>query len=89
MIFSIFKKEAFINVIKKDPFICMKINIMLDRYNRLTYDRKSEIVYDNLIQNIILEELINIMSIMIRDLDMELKLKISRIKYLENKNSYN
>ena len=81
--------EAFINVIKKDPFICMKINNMLDRYNRLTYDRKIEIVYDNLIQNIILKELINIMSIMIRDLDMELKLKISRIEYLENKNSYN
>ena len=77
--------EAFINVIKKDPFICMKINNMLDRYNRLTYDHKIEIVYDNLIQNIILKELINIMSIMIFDLDIELKLKISRIKYLENK----
>ena len=76
--------EAFINVIKKDPFICMKINNMLDRYNRLTYDRKIEIVYDNLIQNIILKELINIMSIMISDLDMEFKMKISRIKYLES-----
>ena len=77
--------EAFVNVIKRDPFICMKINNMLDRYNRLTYDYKIEIVYDNLIQNIILKELINIMSIMISDLDIELKMKISRIKYLENK----
>ena len=77
--------DAFINVIKKDPFVCIKIKNMLDRYNRLTYDRKIEIVYDNLIQNIILKELINIMSVMIRDLDMELKLKISRIEYLENK----
>ena len=77
--------EAFINVIKKDPFVCMKTNNMLDRYNRLTYDRKIEIVYDNLIQNIIPKELINIMSIMISDLDMELKMKISRINYLENK----
>ena len=77
--------DAFINVIKKDPFVCMKINNMLDRYNRLTNDHKIEIVYDNLIQNIILKELINIMSIMISDLDMELKMKISRIKYLENK----
>ena len=77
--------EAFINVIKKDPFVCMKKNIMLDRYNRRTYDRKIEIVYDNLIQNIILKELINLLSIMISDLDMELKLKISRNKYLENK----
>ena len=77
--------EAFINVIKKDPFVCMKINNMLDRYNRLTYNRKIEIAYDNLIQNIILKELINIISLMIRDLNMELKMKISRIKYLENK----
>ena len=76
--------DAFINVIKKDPFVCVKINNMLDRYHRLTYEHKIELVYDNLIQNIILKELINIMSIMIRDLDMELKMKISRIEYLEN-----
>ena len=77
--------DAFINVIKKDPFVCIKINNMLDRYNRLTYDHKNEIEYDNLIQNIILKELMNIMSVMKRDLDMELKLKISRIEYLESK----
>ena len=77
--------EAFVNVNKKDPLVCMKTNNMLDRYNRLTYDHKIEIVYDNLIQNIILKELINIMSIMISDLDMELKMKISRIEYLEKK----
>ena len=62
----------------------MKIKNIIDRYNRLTYDRKIEIVYDNLIQNNILKELINIMSIMISDLDMELKMKISRMKYLES-----
>ena len=76
--------DALINVLKKDPFVCIKINNMLDKYNRLTYDRKIEIAYDNLIQNIILKELINIMSVMIRDLDIELKMKISRIVYLEN-----
>ena len=76
--------EAFINVIKKNHFVCNKFNNMLDKYNRLTYDYKIEIAYDNLIQNIILEELIHIMSLMIRDLDMELRLKISRIKYLES-----
>ena len=59
---------------------------MLSRYNRLTYDRKIERIYDNLIQNIILKELINIMSIMLSYLDIEIKMKISRIKYLENKN---
>ena len=80
--------DAFINVIKKDHFVCNKINIMLDRYNRLNYDYKIEIAYDNLIQNIILKELIKIMSIIISDLDMELKMKISRIKYLENKYFY-
>ena len=53
----------------------MKINNMLDRYNRLTYNHKIEIAYDNLIQKIILKELINIMSIKISDLDLELKLK--------------
>ena len=47
--------------------------------------KKIEIVYDNLIQNIILKELINIMSIMRSDLDIELKMKFSRIKILENK----
>ena len=76
--------EAFISVIKKDPFVCMKVNNMLERYNRLTYDCKIEIVYDNLIQNIILEELINIMSIMISDLDIEIKMKNIRLKYLES-----
>ena len=76
--------EAFINVIKKDHFVCIKINNMLDRYNRLTYDHKIEIVYDNLIQNFILKELINIISIIISDLDIELKMKFSRIKYLES-----
>ena len=76
--------EAFINVIKKDHFVCNKIINMLDRYNRLTFDYKIEIAYDNLIQNIILKEIINMMSVMIRDLDMELKLKISRINYLES-----
>ena len=76
--------ETFINVIKKDHFVCNKINNMLDRYNKLIYDYKIEIACDNLIQNVILKELINIMSVMIRDLDMELKLKISRIKYLES-----
>ena len=57
---------------------------MLERYNRLTYDYKIEIAYDNLIQNFIPKELINIMSAMIRDLDMELKMKISRMRYLES-----
>ena len=77
--------DAFINVIKKDPIVCIKINNMLDRYNRLAYNQKNEIVYDNLIQNNILKDLIKIMSILISDLDIEIKLKISRINFLESK----
>ena len=53
-------------------------------YNRLNYDQKIEIVFDKLIQNFIPKESKNIMSIMISDLDIELKMKISRIEYLEN-----
>ena len=58
---------------------------MLDRYNRLPYKYQSKISYDTLIQNVILKELINIMGMTITFLDIELKLKISRTKYLENK----
>ena len=61
---------------------------MLDRYNRLALKYQLKIGNDTLIQNVILKELINIMGTTITDLDIESKMKISRIKYLE-KNSYN
>ena len=62
--------EAFINAIKKDPK-----NIMLDRYMSLPYDFRSKIGYNSLIQNVILKEIINIMSLIIIDLDIKLKMK--------------
>ena len=62
---------------------------MLDRYNRLPYKFQSRLGYDSLIQNVIFKELINIIGITITDLDIELKLKISRRNYLETKNTYN
>ena len=71
--------EAFINIIGKDPEVRIKINNTLDRYMRLPYDYRSKMGYDCLIQNIILKELINIMGTTITDLDIELKMKISRI----------
>ena len=77
--------DEFINIIEEDPLVCIKINNMLDKYKRLSYDYKNEIAYDNMIHKIILKELIKMMSTMIFDLDMELKLKISRIKYLESR----
>ena len=48
---------------------------------RLTFKNHSEIGYDCFIQNLILKELFNIMGTTITDLDIELKMKISRIKY--------
>ena len=77
--------EDFINVIRKDPKVRDKINNMLDRYMRLTYNYQSKISYDTLIQNVILKDMINIMGGTITDLDIELKMKIKRIKYLESR----
>ena len=55
----------------------------------LPYDFKSKIGYNGLIQNVILKELINIMGMTINDLDIELKMKISRMKNLEDRLMYN
>ena len=67
--------EDFIKVIKKDPKMQSKINIMLNRYMSLPYDFQSKMGYNSLIQNVILKEIINIMSLIISDLDTELKIK--------------
>ena len=65
--------DAFIDGIKKYPRIRIKINDMLDRYNRLLYIYQSKIGYGSLIQNVILKELINIMGNTITDMDIDLK----------------
>ena len=65
----------FVRAIKKDPKIHNNINIMLDRYMNLPYEFQSKIGYNSLIQNVILKELINILSLIITDLDIELKMK--------------
>ena len=67
--------DNFIKAIKKDPKICNNINIMLDRYMSLPCEFRSRIGYNSLIQNVILKELINMLSLIIVDLDIELKLK--------------
>ena len=77
--------DDFLNVIEKDPEVRIKIKDMLDRYNRLPYIFQSKIGYDTLIQNVIFKELINIKGVTITDLDMELKKKISRNKFLESR----
>ena len=71
--------EAFIKVIKKDPRVQNNINIMLDRYMSLPFDFQSRIGYNSLIQNVILKELINIMSLKMTDLDIELKMISNKI----------
>ena len=58
---------------------------MLDRYMSLPYDFQSKIEYNSLIQNVILKEVINIKGTTITDLNMEIKMKISRLKNLEKK----
>ena len=78
--------EAFKNVIRKDPKVRVKINEMLDRYTRLPLKYQSNIGYDCLIQNNVLKQLLNIIGSTLTDLDIELEMKIGRIKYLENKN---
>ena len=71
--------EVFIKVFKKDPQMRDKINNMLDRYNRLPYKYQSKIRYDTLIQNVVRKELIKILSSTLIDIDIELKMKTSRI----------
>ena len=72
-------------MIRKDRKLRIKIIDTLDRYMRLPYNYRSEIGYDCLVQNIIAKELVNIMGTTITDLDIELKMKISRRKQLENR----
>ena len=71
---------AFVNVIKKDSNVRVKINKILDRYNRLPFKYQSKIGNDTLIQNDNPEDLINIMGTTIIDLDIERKMKIGKIK---------
>ena len=77
--------EEFINVIKKDSKVLVKINNILDRYNKLSLEYQFKKGYDTLIQNLIHKELINILGTTITYLDIELKMKVSRIEYLESK----
>ena len=70
-----------INVIKKVPQVQKKV--FLDKYNILPLNYQSKIEHDTLIQKVILKKLINLMGATIADIDIELKMKVSRIKYLE------
>ena len=81
--------DDFMKTIQKVPKVQIRMKKMLDIYNRLLYNYQSKLGYDTLIQNIILKELIIIRGATITGLDIELKMKISRMIYLESENSYN
>ena len=61
--------DDFVNVIRKDPKVRIKIIDMFDRYNRLPLKYQSKIGYDYLIQNVNLKELKIIMGTTITGLD--------------------
>ena len=58
---------------------------MSDRYNRLPCSYQLKIGYDSLIQNVILKELVNTMGTTLTQIDIELKMKFSTVKYLESR----
>ena len=68
--------DDFVNVIKTEPQVQIRIKDMLGIYNRLPYIYQSKRRYDTSIQKDVLKELINIMGTTITDLDIELKMKI-------------
>ena len=63
----------------------MRVKDMLDNYNEIPQNYQSKIGLDTLIQNVILKEILKLMGTTIVDLDIEIKMKISRVKYLESK----
>ena len=58
---------------------------MLDKYNRIPFIYQMKIGYDTLIQNLILKELINLMGATKVDIFIGIKMKISRIIYIESR----
>ena len=70
-------------IFKRDSKVQLKKNIMLDRCKKLPVNYQFKIRYDTLSQNVILKELINIMGTTITDMDIELKMKIIRLKKIE------
>ena len=77
--------DDFVKVNKEDPKVRVQINDILERFNKLSLENQLKKGYDTLIQNLILTELMKIMGTTRTDLDIKLKLKNSREKYLESK----
>ena len=77
--------DDFINVIKRDPQIQIKIRDMLDKNKREPYNYQSKMEYDTSIQNVILKEAINLMGPTLVDIYVDLKMKISILECLESR----
>ena len=57
----------------------------LDNYNRLPYNYETKVGYDTLIRKVSFKEINNLLGATVVDIDIELKMKISKIKYLESR----
>ena len=77
--------DDFINVTKRDPQVQIKIKGVLDRFNRLLYNYQSKIGNNTLFQSVNLKEIMNSKGNIFVDIDIGIKMKISRIKYLESR----
>ena len=79
------KLDDFLNVIKKDPQVQVEIKGMIVKNSRLPYDYQSKLRYDTLDHTVNFKEMIILMDSTIVGIDLELKMKISRIKNLESR----
>ena len=77
--------DDFINVIKRDPKVQMKIKDVLINCIKLPYKYESKVGYDTLIQNVIPKKLKNLKGATIVDIDIELKMEINGMNYLESR----
>ena len=77
--------DDFINVLKRDAKVQIKIKDILDKYINLSYKYDSKIGYDTFFQNVILRETINLMGITLVVIYIEIKMNISRIKNLRSR----
>ena len=76
--------DDFVNAIERNSKVQIKIKDILDKYIKIPLNYQSKIGYDTLIQNVILKDIIKILGATLVDIDIEFKMKTSRIKYLES-----
>ena len=75
----------FIEIIQKDTKIQIDISNIIDKYNNQSYEARSKLGENALIQSSIYKEAINIMGDTINDMDLEIEQKDNKISFLENK----